>query len=999
MQIKIKPRDYQQEALDALEKGRRKGGQRQLVALPTGSGKTIVGALDIKRVVEQTGKGAIFMAHRDELITQPAKKIPLVWPEATIGRVKAKDNELGRQVTVASVQTIHRDRRLAQLIEAQEYSLLYIDEAHHATADSYRKVIDSLCAANPNMIVVGLTATPVRSDATRMNQVFSEVTFHKSMLDLIEAGYLSDLQLRQVPLNVSIDGIPKRGGDLKASEVRRVMIREDIMASMVDAWKAHAAPRRTIVFAVDVAHANHLTNIFNARGVKATCVYGELDTEERRKRLAAFQAGEVDVIVNCMILCLDAETELLTDRGWTSKEEMSFEHNVANYDPASGEVTFEQPLDIVRRLRQHDERMVTLETNRRSIRVTEGHRMLYRTSDTEAWRKKSALELVGKAVQLPVSTVAHPHDICIEQEPELSDSKIRRRISAAAYNLRKNNGFNYEESFVEAENRLKRRISLKHAPPSELTLDECQLIGFWIGDGGVGHLRSGGVEYKLIQRHSLPAIIEWVDNLLKKLDLDFVRREKEFHVSWSLPRGTGSGPQERKGLYRLEPYLDKSLPDIFWGLDEEQFDAFLHGLWLADGNHGPEEQVKKTRGGHKMVTVHQTGSSFLSKLQALAVCRGWRSTLKSPHKNNMHFLSMTKRDQHTATKEHTFQVEEGWKEEEVWCVRTRTSNLITRRRGTVTMMGNTEGFDDEPTGDAAPLSCIMLARPTLSQSLYIQSVGRGTRLAPMKEDCLILDFAYNSKRHHIVQLPHLFGMDEMPALRAKKKEQEGNAEERHIPSILAAVREAEKVDIHRPPPRANLRWAKTKHGFALSIGKSHGYILIRPNNNDQKMFEVFHIEPPQRDKDEAQSYPRGEDYIVHRLSKPLSFEWAFGLAEDACRELFEARSKSRTMQKTKHLEVNADWITLPPTNQQLQVLARTGEKPKNRGEATNMITAMIVERIIADRVPATTQQLWFLRSNNIPHHPKIRKNAARKLIARFHKEKATKSEQKDLPLE
>lgn len=612
MQIKIKPRDYQQEALDALEKGRRKGSQRQLVALPTGSGKTIVGALDIKRVVEQTGKGAIFMAHRDELITQPAKKIPLVWPEATIGRVKAKDNELGQQVTVASVQTIHRDKRLAQIIEAQEYGLLYVDEAHHAPAKSYRKIIDALCAANPNMVVVGLTATPVRSDATRMNQVFSEITFHKSMLDLIEAGYLSDLQLRQVPLKVSIDGIPKKGGDLKASDVRKVMIREDIMASMVDAWKAHAAPRRTIVFAVDVAHANHLASIFNARGVKATSIYGELDTDERRKRLAAFQNGEYDVAVNCQVLI--------------------------------------------------------------------------------------------------------------------------------------------------------------------------------------------------------------------------------------------------------------------------------------------------------------------------------------------------------------------------------------------------EGYDDEITGDAAPLSCIMLARPTLSQTLYIQSVGRGTRLAPMKDDCLILDFAYNSNRHHIVQLPHLFGMEELPSLRAKKKEREGEAEEKHIPSILAAVRDAEKVDIRKPPPRANLRWAKTKHGFALSIGKNHGYILIRPTDKDEKSFEVFHIEPPQRDKDEAQSYPRGEEYIVHRLSQPLSFEWAFGLAEDACRELFEARSKSKTMQKTKHLEINADWIALPPTDQQLRVLARTGEKPKNRGEATNMITAMIVERIIADRSPATNKQLWFLRANNIPHHPKIRKNAAKRLIGEFQKSKKSKNGQQDLPL-
>lgn len=604
----IKPRDYQKDALEALSKGRRQGSQRQLVALPTGSGKTIIAALDIERVVKATGKGAVFMAHRDELITQPAKKIPLVWEDATIGRVKAESNQLGRQVTVASVQTIHRDKRLAELIEAQEYSLLYVDEAHHATADSYRKVIDAMTAANPDMNVVGLTATPVRSDATRMNQVFTEVTFHLSMLDLIEAGYLSDIQLRQIPLKVSIDGIPKQGGDLKASEVRKVLSREDIIVSMIDAWKAYGAPRRTIVFAIDVAHAAHLAQVFKARGVKATHIYGDLDTETRRERLAAFQSGKVDVIINVGIL--------------------------------------------------------------------------------------------------------------------------------------------------------------------------------------------------------------------------------------------------------------------------------------------------------------------------------------------------------------------------------------------------TEGFDDQPTGDALPLSCIMLARPTLSQSLYIQSIGRGTRLAPLKDNCLVLDFAYNSSRHHIVQLPHLFGMDEMPTPRAKKKKQEGEVEPKHIPSILAAVKEAREVDIRKPPPRAGLRWAKTNHGFALAIGAEHGYILIRPNNDDPKMFEVFHLDPPQRASNEARSLPRGDEYIVHRLSKKLSFDWAFGLAEDATRELREARSKSRTMRKTKYLECDADWLAFPPTDAQLRALSRAGEKPKNRGEATNMITSMIVERIISDRRTATDKQVKFMRWKKIDFPEKCSIGHAKRLITKFKlAEKAVKGQQ------
>lgn len=840
--MKIIPRDYQQEALDALEKGRTgQPGLRQLVALPTGAGKTIVGALDIKRVVEQTGKGAIFMAHRDELITQPAKKIPLVWPDATIGRVKAKDNELGRQVTVASVQTVSRDKRLAQLIEAQDYSLLYVDEAHHATAATYRKIIDTLCAANPDMVVVGLTATPVRADGTKMKEVFSEVTYHKSMLDLIQAGYLSDLKLQQVALDVSIDGVPRRQGDLKTSEIRKVLIDDDIMDSMVDSWKKYAAPRRTIVFAVDVAHATRLAAHFNAHGVKSTCIYGDLDTEKRRERLKGFQAGKYDVIVNCMILCLDAETELLTDRGWTSMDEMSFEHNVANYDAGSGDVTFEPPLDIVKRPRQPDERMVVLETDRRSIRVTEGHRMLYRASVNGDLQKTSALELVGKAVSFPVSTVSKPE-----------------------------------------------------RPAEEL---HCK------------HFKEGAV---------------------------------------------------------------------VWEMNEKEFDMLAAELWAPH------------RKNDKSHIVVQPSPESLSKIQEIAICRGWDSLLEGPDDKGNYTLSMTKKQEHRVTEETTFQVEEGWKEENVWCVRTRTSNLITRRKGSVTFMGNTEGFDDEPTDDATALSCIMLARPTLSQSLYIQSVGRGTRLAPGKENCLILDFSYNTKRHHVVQLPHLFGLDEMKDPRKKKQENE-QEKEKHIPSIVAAVREAKELNINTPPPRVDFRWPKSKHGFCMSLGKNKGFLLIRPTDKDPKEFEIFHLDP----------INDGKDYVVHRLSHPLSFDWAFGLAEDAARNLYEARNQQRGKEKTAHLNANADWTMLPPTEGQLRVLNRVGKKPKTRGEASDMITVKVVERIIEERAKkksgkvdlATSKQLFYLRANGIAYEKGITKTDASRLIARSKKQKALQERQ------
>jgi superfamily II DNA or RNA helicase len=588
----IKLRDYQLEAIKALQQGRIEKKYRQLVTLPTGSGKTIVAAQDIKNAITKTHQGAIFMAHRDELIKQAKDKIQLVWPEAKIGKVKAKDNELGNPVTVASVQTIQRDNRLKQLVDAQKYRLLYIDEAHHAAADSYQKIINQLTEKNPHLVIVGLTATPVRADATKMSDTFSEITYQKSMLDLIEEGYLSDIHLKQVTLDVSIDNVPRQQGDLKPKELREILTREEIMLSMVNAWKEQAAPRRTLAFSIDVEHAYKLAECFNSCGVEARVVHGGTPADERAKTLTDFQAGKFNVLVNCMIY--------------------------------------------------------------------------------------------------------------------------------------------------------------------------------------------------------------------------------------------------------------------------------------------------------------------------------------------------------------------------------------------------TEGYDDISTGDDF-LGCIMLARPTLSQSLYIQQVGRGTRPAPGKDNVLVLDFAYNSNRHHLVQLPHLFGMDAITLGTGEKKEKKewqlGN-----VPSILAAVKEAKKIDISAPPPRTGLRWAKINDGFALSLGQNYGYIVIQMS--EDKMFDVFHFAPPEYLQNG--DYCHSSEYVKHKLtSQPLSFEWAFGLAEDATRELQEARSQGRTMKKKGELiDRNAQWLFKEPTQAQLKMLSKCKNQPKTRGEAANMITTIMVQNMLKGSEPATVKQIRYLRYAGIKYDRTINKAQAIRLITK-----------------
>lgn len=152
-------RPYQQTALDAIKAAWLRGIRRQLLALPTGAGKTMVFA---HLVASRQGR-ALILAHRDELIQQAADKLEMVAPELNVGIIKAERDEHTAPVVVVSVQTLSRPRRLERVIP--DFETVIIDEAHHAWADSYRRILSHVRAFEPEgPLTLGVTATPERGD-------------------------------------------------------------------------------------------------------------------------------------------------------------------------------------------------------------------------------------------------------------------------------------------------------------------------------------------------------------------------------------------------------------------------------------------------------------------------------------------------------------------------------------------------------------------------------------------------------------------------------------------------------------------------------------------------------------------------------------------------------------------------------------------------------------------------------------------------------------------
>src|SRR5262249_35258517 len=172
--LRLTPRPYQYEAVAALLAATARGVQRPLLVLPTGTGKTIVFALLVQR---RRGRSLI-LAHRDELIQQAVAKLHLVDPSLSLGVVQAAHDEHTAPTVVASVQTVGRRTRLTRLVP--DFQTVVIDEAHHAPAPSYRRILAYCRAWHPDgPLVVGVTATPERGDHHSLRPVFDALSIRK----------------------------------------------------------------------------------------------------------------------------------------------------------------------------------------------------------------------------------------------------------------------------------------------------------------------------------------------------------------------------------------------------------------------------------------------------------------------------------------------------------------------------------------------------------------------------------------------------------------------------------------------------------------------------------------------------------------------------------------------------------------------------------------------------------------------------------------------------
>lgn len=286
-------RPYQNEAVSAIEEEWQEGRKKTLLVLPTGCGKTIVFCKIAENRVKM-GDRVLILAHRDELLNQAADKLQKSTGLVT-AKEKAEESCLGSwfRVVVGSVQSMMRENRLNKFPE-DYFSTIIIDEAHHCLTDSYQRVLEHFDGAR----VLGVTATPDRSDMRNLGQYFDSLAYEYTLPRAIKEGYLCRIQAMTVPLNIDISGVKTQSGDYALADVGTAL--DPYLEQIADEMKKHCADRKTVVFLPLIKTSQKFCHLLQSRGFRAAEVNGE--SENRAEILSAFDRGEYDVLCNSMLL-------------------------------------------------------------------------------------------------------------------------------------------------------------------------------------------------------------------------------------------------------------------------------------------------------------------------------------------------------------------------------------------------------------------------------------------------------------------------------------------------------------------------------------------------------------------------------------------------------------------------------------------------------------------------------------------------------------------------
>lgn len=305
--MKITPYNHQQTCINALfdyfkhEKG------NPLIVAPGGSGKSVIIACFIKEVLRRwPGQRILMLTARRELISQNLDKMVKVWPLAPVGVHSAGLNkhDVFQPIIFAGIQSVYK-----KAMQLGRFNLILIDEVQEVNVKQcgmYRRFIKEATKINPKLRLIGLTATPFRTgsgDITHgKDAIFTDIAYEIEMLYLIKKGFLAPLIAKKVT-EIDSSGFHVRAGEFIQKEVEQAFDHDDITQCAIDEMIKYGKKRKSwLAFGAGIAHAQHISDALNDRGIESMCVSSKTPKKERDYIIKSHMNGELRALCNASLL-------------------------------------------------------------------------------------------------------------------------------------------------------------------------------------------------------------------------------------------------------------------------------------------------------------------------------------------------------------------------------------------------------------------------------------------------------------------------------------------------------------------------------------------------------------------------------------------------------------------------------------------------------------------------------------------------------------------------
>jgi len=305
----VQLRPYQLEAVEAIYDYLRTHDDNPCAVLPTASGKTPIIATICDDAVTKWSGRVLICAHVKELLEQSIDKLnmiaPKLWNKVGIYSAGLKSRDTDQPIIVGGIQSIYK-----RACELGAFDLIIVDEAHLIPTDGdgmYRRFLADAKTVNPNVRVIGLTATPYRMKSGMVcgpNNVLNNVCYEIGIKELIEAGYLCQLITKGSKQELDTSSLHVRAGEFVQSEADDLMDTASLVRAACQEIVNQAAKRNSVlVFATSVKHGQHVAaTLRKNHGASVECVFGDTLPFERKQILDDFKAQRIKYLVNVNVL-------------------------------------------------------------------------------------------------------------------------------------------------------------------------------------------------------------------------------------------------------------------------------------------------------------------------------------------------------------------------------------------------------------------------------------------------------------------------------------------------------------------------------------------------------------------------------------------------------------------------------------------------------------------------------------------------------------------------